>query len=398
MVYCTKKKDKWLEACQEGLSFKMASTDCVLLTTELNNLRKSELIEIIISQKVPDRITSECILKYVREIQWALGKYRADEADASFCSLSSSDSVNDTVLNTPTPSENHINLGFLSSQSQPPDSHPQRCVAPKKAENLTQGSQGERVNRETVINDLLRELECTKNENLLLGRLENEMRERIDLMVYKINVLENTKNNKNYDIQIPAENNKVRLDGKSVNKGPRQTPPSSAPRQKPETQASRAPAVAPPPHHNRQQNSSTAAMTHRPADKNRSANEHATNQAAFLRIVGTGPTQGGIIASDVNRNDLTFLFVNNVSKTTSEEMLKNFFRDKQMDNIFVKKLNENDFSCSFQIGVPTEKLKAVMEPGFWAAGVTVQKYKFHSKTFFRRYNGNGKPYKKQWYK
>lgn len=204
----------------------MASTDCVLLTTELNNLRKSELIEIIISQKVPDRITSECILKYVREIQWALGKYRADEADASFCSLSSSDSVNDTVLNTPTPSENHINLGFLSSQSQPPDSHPQRCVAPKKAENLTQGSQGERVNRETVINDLLRELECTKNENLLLGRLENEMRERIDLMVYKIKVLENTKNNKNYDIQIPAENNKVRLDGKSVNKGPRQTPPS----------------------------------------------------------------------------------------------------------------------------------------------------------------------------
>lgn len=333
--------------------FKMATTNSVSLSSELNNLRKSELIEIIISQKVPERITNECVIKYIREMHTALEKYRDEDANASFRSFSSTDSVNETILQTQNIQEKVLNHGFISSQPT------------YQAGNTNTESRGK---TETVVNDLLRELETMKNENDLLKKLEIEMRERIDLMVFKINVLEN-------DIK-----------GKNVNKGPHTF---SASVLQPTAQGRAPPSQ-------REKNPST------PATKHSVNNVATTSQIAdgktttgstikdsFQKIIGTGPTQGGIIASTSNGNNFEFLYVNNLVKNTSEEMLKQFFKNsKQMDNIFVKKLKENDFSCSFKVGVPKENLNLVLESGFWSAGVRVQKFQNRVRKFFPTHNRN----------
>lgn len=90
---------------------------------------------------------------------------------------------------------------------------------PSHTLNTNTESRSEHEKTETVLNVLLRQLENVKNENDLLKKLETEMRERIDLIIFNINVLKtNIKGNRN--AQIYASNNKVSLDRGNVNKGP----------------------------------------------------------------------------------------------------------------------------------------------------------------------------------
>lgn len=132
----------------------MAASEAVQLVAELKKLNKDEIIDILINKVVPKRSKSDVLSKFVEELRVACELSHQNDVNIS------NDSVNTVIDN----GDHDINTAFLGSQQS------QSAV---------------------VISDLIRENSVLKAENILLRDLDSEKAERINLMKFKIDVLEN---------------------------------------------------------------------------------------------------------------------------------------------------------------------------------------------------------------
>lgn len=162
----------------------MAAEANVTLAAELNKLRKDELIEILITRKVPHRVTSDIVIKFVQKYNCICQVKTSDSSDANMQSLQAR--VNNNGDDTSIPAS-YANTAFIGSMSD--ISLNSAASQLSQLENTLQSS-GEGSAK--VINDLLRENTTLKNENDLLRQLQTERVERIELLCYKIRILENS--------------------------------------------------------------------------------------------------------------------------------------------------------------------------------------------------------------
>lgn len=344
----------------------MASTESVnVLCTELNNLKKCELIEIIVNQNLSPKVSNEMVKNCVKELREALHNYRKSNLNNS---SSSNDSTGTVFFNTQ--ETNEKDLGFLASQD------------PGIPENtLTQEGMS---NGQAVVTELLRELSVVRNENNFLKKIETQMTERIDLMVFKINVLE-IRNESGTTTMCNNENSKSK-----------QMPPNSS---------EGTPLHGPQPlvnmvssnggdRHTQTKNKVDSAIyrtTSNAQEKYQKPSspslENWQNKSKIDHgLIGTRQDENcPIAAAEKSSANLTFLHVSNLKSNTDEKMLKDFMK---MDGVTVNKLNSNDFSSSFKIGAPKESLETLLDAEFWPVGVKIRRFQFNSnknKEWFRAF-------------
>lgn len=225
-----------------------------------------------------------------------------------------------------------------------------------------------------------------QNENLLLKKLESEMRERIDLMVFKIGVLE--KSNENL---VSGDN----LNNDNVNKGPHISRDQKSPYPDPSSQQpvrsivkSRSPYLPP----------SNEVSSNLTANRKDNHPQLAASQVTrSSTIVGSNKTvNSNLLAAIPQDISITYLYVYNLKSDTTENILKEYLVNKgNCSLVNVMKLKADDFGSSFKVGIPKAEVNYIMDGGFWPEGVKVRLFRFKQQSK-RTYEQTNFKSKKTW--